>query len=110
MSKKESETEQIWHTDKHKIVLRINKSELEVSEILCPHQDSGECKTEDNECIVRWFITRYGMECNGGMCFAEKEIEICWTLVGDIKNPDASQLWFMPLSDEIFQAWLVSRD
>lgn len=107
---KQTDIEQIWHNDKHKIVLRINKSDLEVTEVICPDSETKECITEDGECIVRWFISRYGMECNGGMCPAQSEIEICWTLVGDIRNPDASQLWFMPLSDEIFQAWLVSRD
>lgn len=112
MSKKNLETEQIWHNDGHKIVLRINKSELEVVEIFCPNDEKldGECKADNAECIVRWFVSRYGMECNGGLCPAQENVEISWTLVGDIRNPDASQLWFMPLKDEIFQAWLVSRD
>lgn len=36
-------------------------------------------------------------------------MEISWTLVGDINNFDSCQLWFMPLNDEIFNAWIITN-
>jgi hypothetical protein len=101
-------TEQFWHNDGHKIMLRINKAELEVLHIECPGLES-ECYTEEYGCIVRWFIQRFGMECNAGACPPEEIIEICWTIVGDKKNPDAAQVWFMPMKDDVFSAWLISQ-
>jgi hypothetical protein len=101
--------EQFWHNDGHKIMLRINRSELEVLHIECPNQENAECNTEEYGCIVRWFIQRFGMECNAGSCAPEEIVEICWTLVGDKRNPDSAQVWFMPLKDDVFSAWLISQ-
>jgi len=107
---KQEEIEQIWHNDKHVLLLRINKSELEVLDVICPaDKPEDECINSNGECVVKWFIDRYGMECNGGICMAQSEMQICWTLVGDKNQPEGAQLWFMPLSDEIFQAWLVAN-
>jgi antibiotic biosynthesis monooxygenase (ABM) superfamily enzyme len=50
------------------------------------------------------------MECNAGTCPPQEFLEICWTLVGDKKNVDASQVWFMPLADDVFAAWLTSQN
>ncbi len=90
-------------------MLRINKSELEVLHVECPTPD-GECFTEEYGCIVKWFIHRFGMECNAGSCPPEEIIEICWTIVGDKKNPDSAQVWFMPMKDDVFSAWLISQE
>jgi len=104
------EIEQIWHNDHHRLSLRINRSELEILEIICPATEpSADCINSEGECVVEWFISRYGMDCNGGICMAEHDMEICWTLIGDRNNPEAGQLWFMPLKDEVFQAWLISN-
>lgn len=102
-------TEQFWHNDGHYIIVRINKSELEVLHVDCPGPDDAECKHEDYGCLVRFFINRFGMECNAGSCPAEEKIDICWTIVGDKKNPDSAQVWFMPMKDDVFSAWLVSQ-
>jgi hypothetical protein len=104
------EIEQVWHNDGHRIILRINRAELEVLEVICPHETgSGPCKDRKNECVVRLFIYRFGMDCNGGVCPPSQELPICWTISGDIDDMDSSQVWFMPLTDEIFTAWMVSN-
>lgn len=105
-----NEVEQLWHNDGHRVILRINRAELEVLEVICPHgTESAPCKTSKNVCIVSEFIYTYGMECNGGMCPAAADIPICWTVVGDMEEFDSAQVWFMPLTDEIFSAWLISN-
>ena len=102
--------EQFWHNDGHKITLRINKSELEVLHVECAAKDDSECRMDDGECVVRWFITRFGMECNAGSCPPEEIIEICWTIVGDKRNVDSAQVWFMPMKDDVFAAWMISQN
>lgn len=99
----------VWHNDGHKIHLRINRSEIEITEVECPNEGAGECATEYDGCSVIWFLDRYGLECNAGSCPATECIQICWTLSGDKRDLEAGQLWFMPLTDETFQAWLTSR-
>jgi hypothetical protein len=102
--------EQYWHNDGHKLTLQINKAELEVLHVECPNKPDSECATEDYGCLVRWFVGRFGMECNAGTCPPQEFLEICWTLVGDKRNVDASQVWFMPLTDDVFAAWLTSQN
>lgn len=102
--------EMVWHNDGHKIHLRINRSEVDIVEVFCPNPENGSCRTEYDGCAVEWFINRYGLECNAGSCPAAESIQICWTLIGDPRDLDSCQLWFMPLSDETFQAWLVSKN
>jgi hypothetical protein len=104
------EIEQIWHNDHHVLSLRINRADLEIMDIVCPASEpSADCLNSHGECLVQWFISRYGMDCNGGVCMASQNMEICWTIIGEKENPESSQLWFMPLSDEVFQAWLTSN-
>jgi len=105
------EVEQVWHNDGHSIKLRINRAELEVLEVTCPSREkgSGECLNQNNDCIVTKFILNYGLDCNGGVCPAAEDIEICWTVIGDKNNEDSCQVWFMPMTDEIFNAWLISN-
>ena len=104
-----SQNEMFWHNDGHVLTLQINKSELDVISILCPHKDGeGECHDPYNGCIVRFFVNRYGLECNAGSCPATPEMQICWTLVGDKRIAEECQLWFMPLNDDVFAAWLKS--
>lgn len=103
------EIEQIWHTDGHQVHLRINKAELEVLEVTCPHEENGACKNIAGDCVVTWFVNRFGMECNAGVCQPSPVIDISWTIVGDINNFDSCQVWFMPMADEIFNAWLIAN-
>lgn len=106
---KNQEIEQLWHDDGHSIFLRINKAELEVLEAKCPHEGPKECKNMAGDCVVTWFINRFGMECNGGICPPSEILEISWTIIGDVNDFESCQVWFMPKTDEIFAAWLASN-
>ena len=97
-----------WHDDGHVIKLRINKSELEVVDIICSNQENAKCLDPLHGCFVKYFVSRFGLECNAGSCDATDSMEICWTLIGDSRIMDECQLWFMPKQDEIFAAWLVT--
>jgi hypothetical protein len=106
---KENNPDMVWHDDGHSIELRINKSELEIIAIRCPGGDDRKCLHEESGCIVDYYLYRYGMECNAGTCPAAKDINICWTFIGDKKNLDMAQVWFMPKTDDLFSAWLISK-
>jgi len=99
----------VWHNDGHRLTLRIVKSELEVLETVCPNGDEGECLDSQYGCVVQWFVDRFGMECNAGSCPAESEMEICWTMQGNSRDIESSQLWFMPVNDDVFSAWLTTK-
>lgn len=104
-----NDSEMLWHNDGHAIYLRINKTELEIIGIDCPSENSGVCHNDRYGCIVRHFINVYGLECNVGVCPAREKIQICWSFVGESYDIDSSQVWFVPLDDEAFHAWLSSR-
>jgi hypothetical protein len=59
--------EMLWHNDGHSISLRINKSDVEILEILCPTGRAGECHHERVGCVVKYFIGRFGLDCNFGL-------------------------------------------
>jgi len=106
-----------WHNDGHTIALSLNKSQVEIVEVICPSENGGACESDSRSnlspdglgCIVQYFIRRFGVECNIGQCPPEETMEICWTLVGNKNDPDASQLWFVPVNDEVFYAWMSSH-
>lgn len=98
-----------WHNDGHAIHLRLNKSELEIVGIDCPHDTSSACWNERYGCLVKHFIAIYGLECNVGVCAAQEWLQICWSIVGDAFDTDSSQLWFVPVNDEAFSGWLAGR-
>lgn len=104
-----NDSEMLWHNDGHLIYLHLNKSDLEITDIYCPFGTRGECHNERFGCMVSHFIRRFGLDCNVGSCAAKDTLQICWSFVGDPYDPEAGQLWFVPLDDEIFQAWLVSK-
>lgn len=105
------DSEMLWHNDGHRIFLRIVKSELDVFDVSCPHleQSGSPCYSLRHGCAVKYFINRFGMDCNVGSCMAKESLTICWSLVGDQVDLDESQLWFVPLDDEVFHAWMESR-
>ena len=106
-----------WHNDGHTIVLRLDKSQLDVTEVTCPSDNGGACESDGRSrtspdglgCIVQYFIRRFGIECNIGVCPPEETMEICWTILGDERDLDAAQLWFVPVNDEVFYAWMSSH-
>jgi hypothetical protein len=105
-----TETELIWHNDGHEIGLRIEKSELAITGIKCPHGDDGPCKLTKDGCAVQWFIQRFGLECNVGVCDPAPTIRIAWAFVGDpAMGLDGSQVWFIPATDDFFAAWAATQ-
>lgn len=100
--------EMVWHNDNHAIHLRVNRSEVEIVHVDCPGENNSACQVDD-QCVVQYFIDRFGFDCNAGSCPASETIQICWTLGGNTKDLDSCQLWFMPITDETFQAWIESR-
>jgi hypothetical protein len=98
----------IWHNDGHSLWLSIEKAELQILEVSCPDTEDAECKSKQG-CVVQWFVKLYGLDCNIGTCAPEEHIEICWSLVGDPDMLDIAQLWFVPVKDEVFYAWMTSR-
>lgn len=105
-----ADTELLWHTDGHSIRMRLNKTDVEIIETICPNHETAECKNARVGCIVQFFISRYGFECNVGVCPMQEVLEISWSLSGDVNDPEACQLWFVPMNDEAFHAWLISKN
>ena len=103
------DSEMLWHNDGHGIFLRLNKSEVEIYAIECPHGQHGECWNERYGCIVKHFVGIYGLECNVGVCPARERLQVCWSFVGDPYDLEAGQLWFVPLEDEAFHSWLAAK-
>lgn len=101
-------TEMVWHNDGHIIHLRIDRSEVNIVQIDCPNQDNDPCRLPSGDCAVKYFVELYGLDCNAGSCDASESIQICWTLGGNPHDLDACQLWFMPIDDNTFQAWVSS--
>ena len=104
--------EMTWHKDGHAIHLQLNKSEIRIVGIDCPHKDaeSAPCKHPDAKCAVIYFVSRYGLECNVGVCEPQPKLDIAWTMVGGSHNEiDACQIWFIPESDEAFAAWIITQ-
>jgi hypothetical protein len=100
-----------WHKDNHVIHLQLNKSEVSIVHVHCPNNEDRECRVGKFECIVSWFLDRYGLECNVGICDISSEIEIAWSAVGeDFDDPELCQVWVIPVNDEAFSAWLITQE
>jgi hypothetical protein len=105
-----TETELKWHDDGHEISLRIEKSEIVIISVKCPHDESGECHLTKDGCAVKWFIQRFGLECNVGICDPAPQLKIAWAFVGDpAMGLDGCQVWFIPATDEFFAAWVATQ-
>ena len=105
-------SEMIWHDDGNSVVLQINKSEVKILAVVCPHKDndSAPCSHPDAKCVVDWFVSRYGLDCNVGVCEPQPVLNVAWSYVGDLhREIDAGQVWIIPKNDEAFAAWLISQ-
>lgn len=103
----DNKDELTWHNDGHAIYLSLQGPEVLIQQVTCP--GDGPC-THRGVCIVDYFISRYGFECNIGSCEPAGEMEICWAVAGNPdRDFDEAQLWFVPINDEVFYAWMTSR-
>lgn len=99
----------IWHSDGHALYLQLNRNELSVLTTMCPGGEDRECRIDNFDCIVEWFVSRYGLDCNVGVSEVSSEMEIAWTVQGDTHDADLCQVWIIPTKDEAFAAWLESQ-
>lgn len=106
----DSEFETLWHKDGHRIHLQINRNELSVLMVSCPGHDDRACQMGRFHCAVQWFLDRFGLDCNVGVCDAASEIEVAWTIQGDPNDPDLCQVWVIPVTDLAFSAWLEAQE
>ena len=105
-------TEMVWHKDGHIVICQLNKSELQILGVVCPHKekDDAPCRHSDAPCVVEWFMQTYGFECNVGVAKPSSEMEIAWHFIGDnYKDLGSCQVWVIPVADEAFSAWMISQ-
>jgi hypothetical protein len=95
----------VWHKDGHSLTLQISKENLVVLDVSC---SGGVCQHKVG-CIVQWFVRRYGFDCNVGVCDPERVLEIAWMVAGDPDDVETCQVWFIPVKDEAFSAWLATQ-
>jgi len=93
----------VWHDDGHELWLELNRHELVVLSVRCP--GSGECSDRHGNCVVRWFVDRFGLECHVGVCVPAERIQVAWALVGDMDDKDESQVWVISVDDDLYAAW-----
>jgi hypothetical protein len=97
----------VWHNDGHIMHLELNRAEVVVTIVTCPGE--GECLHERLGCIVQYFINRFGLDCNVGVCEPAGEMPVAWMIAGDPYDVDACQVWVIPTTDEAFAAWLITQ-
>lgn len=103
----------IWHNDGHKISLVLDKAEVVIRSVICPHGTDSDAPCfgiVPNQCVVEHFLSRYGFDCNVGVAPVAPEMEVAWTIVGEPRyDVELCQVWVIPTTDEFFAAWLVSQ-
>lgn len=105
----DTQNEMLWHKDGHVIYLQLNKSDVVISYINCPGHEGRECQVGKFDCVVKYFLELYGLDCNVGTCDCAHELEIAWCAVGDYDEPEQTQVWIIPVDDEAFAAWLITQ-
>lgn len=100
----------VWHRDGHVMFLQLNRTEVVVWTVNCPGNDDRACQVGRFPCLVQHFLDRFGLECNVGVCDVHREMEIAWSLQGDPLDPEACQVWVIPIADEAFAAWLATQN
>lgn len=99
----------VWHSDGHSIYMVLNRNEIEIQVVSCPGHEGRECQVGKFDCIVDWFLDRFGLDCNVGVCEISSTMEIAWSVQGDTSDPDLCQVWVIPIADEAFNAWLATQ-
>lgn len=97
-----------WHDDGHELWLQLVRNELVVATVLCPHEE-GPCRARQTDCVVRFFIDRFGLECNVGTCAPEERLGIAWAIVGDPDDLDLAQVWIIPTTDDVYASWRATQ-
>lgn len=108
----EDDKEVSWHNDGHVLVMQLNHSAVKIIEVICPHASSDEatCRHADAKCAVEWFINRFGLDCNVGVCPPQENLQVAWTFAGEWHHElDQGQIWVMPVDDEAFSAWIITQ-
>ncbi len=101
--------EVVWHNDGHVMYLHLNRSEVTISQVVCPQTEDRQCKVGKFDCIVTYFLETYGLDCNVGICECSGNLELAWSVVGDTDDPELCQVWVIPVDDEAFSAWLITQ-
>lgn len=102
------ETKAIWYNDGHTISVRLEGGRVYISEVGCP-EGSEDCINDRVGCVVKYFVNRFGFDCNVGSCDVEPVMEIAWNLAGDQHDIEAAQVWIIPAKDDAFAAWVSSQ-
>lgn len=105
----DSTLEAIWHNDGHSVALNIEKTQVVVEPIVCPHDDAGDaaCFHPKVGCLFVYFVGLYGLEVNNGQAPAASRVDMAWAVIGDRLDLEACQLWTIPVDDPLFAAWSV---
>jgi hypothetical protein len=101
-----------WHDDGHSIYLRLEQSNLRVSPMPCPHDESPEADCFHKGlggCLVRYFVQMYGLDVNVGVADPEAEMLISWARQGDDYSLDDVQVWIIPNTDTRFAEFLEAQ-
>lgn len=93
----------VWHDDGHELWLELNRNELVVLSVKCP--GTNECADRHGNCVVQWFMDRFGLECHVGVCVPTEKLQVAWALIGDIDEKDESQVWVISVDDDLYAAW-----
>lgn len=103
-------TDMVWHEDGHRISLQLNRADLTITTVVCPHPEKeGPCWHEEYGCSVSWFLMRFGLDCHVGVVDPSSEMTIAWSWAGDRRDIEASQVWIISTDDELYAAWSVSQ-
>lgn len=102
-------SESVWHSDGHRMYMQLNRNELSIQVVTCQGEEGRECKVGKFDCIVEWFLNRYGLDCNVGVSEVSSDMEIAWMVTGDTDDHDLCQVWVIPIADEAFSAWLTTQ-
>lgn len=92
----------MWHDDGHTMYLELHRAELQVLTVNCP---GGACAHPEVGCVVQYFVGEYGLDCHVGICPADAEMSIAWSLVGNPREIEACQVWVISVRDDMWQAF-----
>lgn len=101
-----------WHNDGHVVSLLLNKDKLEVVGTMCPNKGKSDssCVHDDTSCVIEYFLSVYGLDCNVGVVSPSAEMAIAWAFIGDRhKDLGSCQVWIIPTEDEAFSAWIATQ-